>query len=127
MVTKRRRFMALIHDHDDDEVDNQLDRDSDEDGVGDRVRRKSVSKLKDDFDRESSESGLGKSRGNPVKNLSSGSNAVALRAQSRGPAKQNGDDPDVVKEVEEMNRSDLRARTRRPMAKLKVKGSNQCF
>uniref|UniRef100_A0A5B7C9V3 Uncharacterized protein n=1 Tax=Davidia involucrata TaxID=16924 RepID=A0A5B7C9V3_DAVIN len=79
IATKRRRFMALIDDDDDDvEVEQQLERGDKDNNSADEegVRRKR--------------------RGSPVNNLSGGSNAVALRTRSRGPAKENGDATDVV-------------------------------
>ncbi|KAA8526377.1 hypothetical protein F0562_008420 [Nyssa sinensis] len=118
MATKRRRFTALIDDDEDeiDEANHELERgdkmnnSDDDEGVGVRVKRTSARKLKDDFDRVAFESGLGKSRGSPGKNLNGGSNTVASRTRSRRSEKKNGDRTDVAKMVKRVNESNAKAK-----------------
>ncbi|CAL5342609.1 unnamed protein product [Camellia sinensis] len=111
MATKRRRrFTAMIEEEDDrEDVDLALKNlKGGENGAGgDEVgvwKRRLARKLGDDFDRVATKSGLGKSKGSPVKSLSNGSEIMALRTRSRRTEESDGGD-EVVKVVEDVKKT----------------------
>ncbi|XP_059664274.1 uncharacterized protein LOC132310049 [Cornus florida] len=125
IAAKRRRFMALI-DEDDDENDmgNRESESGNEEKIGGElgggvgVRRRSARKLGDDFDRVASESGLGKSKGSPVKSSGDGSDTVAKRTRSRRSEKEDGD------VVEEVNGSNSKGKKLKRNGKAETVGAN---
>ncbi|KAL7215992.1 hypothetical protein ACSBR1_028026 [Camellia fascicularis] len=117
MATKRRRRLTAMIEEEDDHEDVDLSLKNLEGGEnvagGDEVgvwkRRRLARKLWDDFDRVATKSGLGKSKGSPVKSLSNGSEMVALRTRSRRTEESDGGD-EVVKVVEDVKKTNLKGK-----------------